>query len=454
MGYLISLLTSGLVAQEAELSNEQVDQNISTSLKDSQAVLEKQRQTILEEKIRLAKDWDGTVVELEQKRREVNLARMSQSDRSATLAGLTRKSEQSRRALDDLNSQLGLSASRLAIQLYPSEGESTELFEKAQSNDAGQLDARLALLEQSVARVEDMLGGRLLDSKAVTQAGEVIGGQLVEVGPLRYFLSSDGKASGEVERNIDSNTLQLSSENTQVARTLVTGEEVAVSIDLADGKARAMAAVKNSPVDLFLKGGVWVYPIAFIALIALMCAIIKVIQFLAVKSPPVDWVRKMLEHIEKGEKEEAVQLARSIQHPASTVLAAAVAYADKGAILVEEVIYEQLIGVESKLQKWLPFIAVTAAAAPLLGLLGTVTGMIGTFDVITIAGTGDAKPLAGGISEALVTTMFGLVAAIPALICHAMLSRRARGITQMTESLGLNFVNGLRARELDTQKGE
>jgi len=88
--------------------------------------------------------------------------------------------------------------------------------------------------------------------------------------------------------------------------------------------------------------------------------------------------------------------------------------------------------------------AITAAVAPLLGLLGTVAGMIRTFNVITVSGTGDAKPLAGGISEALITTLFGLVVAIPALIIHALLSRRCQGIIQNTEKLGLTLVNGLR----------
>jgi len=91
-------------------------------------------------------------------------------------------------------------------------------------------------------------------------------------------------------------------------------------------------------------------------------------------------------------------------------------------------------------------IAVTAATAPLLGLLGTVSGMIRTFNLITLFGSGDPKPLAGGISEALVTTLFGLVVAIPALILHAFLSRRSQGIVQTTERLGLSFVNSLRSK--------
>lgn len=118
----------------------------------------------------------------------------------------------------------------------------------------------------------------------------------------------------------------------------------------------------------------------------------------------------------------------------------------KGADVVEEIIYEQMIDVQSRLQQWLPFIAITAAIAPLLGLLGTVSGMISTFSALSVVGTGDPKLLSGGISEALVTTLFGLVVAIPALILHSLLSRRSQGIIQTTEKIGLTVVNCIRKK--------
>ena len=89
--------------------------------------------------------------------------------------------------------------------------------------------------------------------------------------------------------------------------------------------------------------------------------------------------------------------------------------------------------------------AITAAAAPLLGLLGTVIGMIKTFQLITIFGTGDAKSLSSGISEALVTTALGLIVAIPTLILHGALSRMAKHKLGLLEQLSVAFVNGVTA---------
>ena len=77
-----------------------------------------------------------------------------------------------------------------------------------------------------------------------------------------------------------------------------------------------------------------------------------------------------------------------------------------------------------RLERFLSTISVLAAVAPLLGLLGTVSGMINTFQAITIHGTGDPRMLSGGISEALITTQLGLLVAVPVLILHHFLERR------------------------------
>jgi biopolymer transport protein ExbB len=102
-----------------------------------------------------------------------------------------------------------------------------------------------------------------------------------------------------------------------------------------------------------------------------------------------------------------------------------------------------MLAAKPGLESLLPFIALTAAAAPLLGLLGTVTGMISTFNMISLFGTGDPKTLSGGISEALITTEFGLYVAIPAVLAHAFLSRKAKGVLGSMEQTAVGFINGV-----------
>ena len=97
---------------------------------------------------------------------------------------------------------------------------------------------------------------------------------------------------------------------------------------------------------------------------------------------------------------------------------------------------ETVLIVNRSLGDYLPLIGVLAAIAPLLGLLGTVTGMISTFDVLAVFGTGNAKGMAGGISEALITTQTGLLVAIPGLYMKGFLDGRARNLKQRVAAVG------------------
>ncbi len=94
-----------------------------------------------------------------------------------------------------------------------------------------------------------------------------------------------------------------------------------------------------------------------------------------------------------------------------------------------------------RLERFLSTLGMLAAISPLLGLLGTVTGMINTFHVITWYGAGDPRMMSGGISEALVTTMLGLSAAIPIMMCHTLLSRKVENVIARMEEKAVAFVN-------------
>jgi biopolymer transport protein ExbB len=109
--------------------------------------------------------------------------------------------------------------------------------------------------------------------------------------------------------------------------------------------------------------------------------------------------------------------------------------------ILEEILYEIIIDCQERLEKGLPLVAITAAIAPLLGLLGTVTGMIDVFRQITNFANPENSELARGISEALVTTKFGLVTAIPALVIHALLNRRLQGMISKMEGFSARLVH-------------
>jgi biopolymer transport protein ExbB len=110
---------------------------------------------------------------------------------------------------------------------------------------------------------------------------------------------------------------------------------------------------------------------------------------------------------------------------------------------LEDLVAEAILSERPTLERFLPAVNVIAVVAPLLGLLGTVTGMIATFSVITEHGTGDPRLLSGGISEALLTTQWGLMVAIPALLAHALLAGRVDHIIADMETQALKLLNAL-----------
>jgi biopolymer transport protein ExbB len=96
-----------------------------------------------------------------------------------------------------------------------------------------------------------------------------------------------------------------------------------------------------------------------------------------------------------------------------------------------------------RIDRHIETILVLSKAAPLLGLLGTVCGMISTFEVISVFGTGEAKSLAGGISEALITTQTGLLVAVPGLVLGSLLQKRAEVIKARMQRFSLNVLRQL-----------
>jgi biopolymer transport protein ExbB len=129
--------------------------------------------------------------------------------------------------------------------------------------------------------------------------------------------------------------------------------------------------------------------------------------------------------------------------PLGRVLAAGLMNSKHGRDIMKESIQEVASHEIHDMERYLNALGTIAAVAPLMGLLGTVIGMIKVFSEIMLAGTGQAGVLAGGISEALVTTAAGLAIAIPALICHRMLQRRVDEVVVFMEQESLKLVDVL-----------
>lgn len=441
---LVCLVSGGAVLHAAPGEDARKD------LEAAQKRLVALRESIAAEKPELAKQFHRVQAELLEKRRKARIARMAEADRKALLRELEKNHHLAAQDHQFVTGKLRDYGLAFETFLFPGEEksyrEATKGIHTEQSDPEQLLKARLASLEAGIDRLEKVIGGTTLDGEAVAPSGEVKSGTFALAGPSAWFVAGDDSLAGFILQEKGSRTRKVQPGERGGIKTVIGGGEAALSIDVTGGKALALASIESDPLDIFRKGGFWIWPILGIALFSAVCGVIKFAQIIRIRTPEGDWVTRILAALRSGKPDEAEAVAGRAIHPVSGVVRHCLGYVKAGPDVVEEVLYEQLIGVQNKLQSWLPFIAVTAATAPLLGLLGTVSGMIRTFNIITVSGTGDAKPLAGGISEALVTTLFGLVVAIPALIIHALLSRRCQGIIQNTEKLGLTLVNGLRGK--------
>jgi len=154
-----------------------------------------------------------------------------------------------------------------------------------------------------------------------------------------------------------------------------------------------------------------------------------------------DITQIVVEKVESGKKDEALDAIKGFEGSTARVIKSTLRNIDKNREHVEDVIMENILNESTQIDRYGSFVLVIAAVAPLMGLLGTVTGMITTFEVITEFGTGDPKLLSGGISAALVTTMQGLIVAIPLLLIGNLLSGWAQSIKDSMEQNALHIVN-------------
>jgi biopolymer transport protein ExbB len=200
---------------------------------------------------------------------------------------------------------------------------------------------------------------------------------------------------------------------------------VAIGLDVTRGGILALLVESPTITERINQGGIVGYCIIALGIVGLMIAVWR-------------WIS-----LTKDSRNVTAQLTKetaSMDNPLGRVLSA---YDQaKGADIetVELKLSEAALKEMPDLTKGLLFIKVIAAVAPLMGLLGTVTGMIKTFQVITLYGAGDPKLMAGGISQALMTTVLGLCVAIPMVLLHTLVSGQSRKIINILQSQSAGIV--------------
>jgi biopolymer transport protein ExbB len=286
--------------------------------------------------------------------------------------------------------------------------------------------------------------------------GELTQGQALKVGPVSWFKVDNSNTVGllniEKKTNVSKVALIQSNAaehalNRAVEKLQNTDKNNKIVVELTfDPSLNRMVASESqneNALEHLEKGGLWAIPIIAFACFALIIALLKALQ---------------LTRLAKIKRYSQVQLTalfmrckggntipsnigdntdvNTLSNTAATntlptlsgmqqVLFQLCVDNSKGD-LRDDQLFNQLSYDKHSLENWIGAIAVTAAVAPLLGLLGTVSGMIETFKMMTLFGSGDPEVVSGGIAQALITTELGLVVAIPALVLNALLSRKVK----------------------------
>ncbi len=215
-------------------------------------------------------------------------------------------------------------------------------------------------------------------------------------------------------------------------------------IDMSGGSALAAVNHQTTIGEQLQLGGPLVWPILGLAVVALGIIVTRLFFLNRIHHNTDRFMGEVNELAANGDwtgAEAYVQRHARSRSPVIEVIKAGLSVRSREREIQESVLQEAILHQLPRVEAGLSVLAVLGAVAPLLGLLGTVTGMINTFRVITLFGTGDPKLMSGGISEALITTELGLAVAIPIMLLHTFLQRRSDHIIGDMEEKAVQLTN-------------
>lgn len=301
--------------------------------------------------------------------------------------------------------------------------------------EQGPVDLRrdLGILAAHVDAQEARLYPAWQTGRVVLPEGDVAEGDVLNVGPTSWFYRAEPRQAGVIRKDGDITRVSLLLAGSAAAgiEGLRTGSSGTVTFDPTLTRALLLAEQEEPLLQHLQRGGFWAIPIVLFGLFASVIAVLKAVSLYRLPTPVPALAERVQSALERG-GDAPRTVAERIPGPQGDLVRIALAAQTNDER--DDRLHATLLQQRIRLERWLGAIAVTASVAPLLGLLGTVSGMITTFKAMSLFGAGDASAVSGGIGEALINTELGLVVAIPALLAHALMSRRAKSYLAQLES--------------------
>ena len=425
LSLLVSVQLGILPAQAANTTD--IEGQLLNDIKQSRQSLQKVERLQLNQRQSLAKKLHAVEQDVEKMREQY--------------ATVQRLADEKTLALDELQQRLKKWQDQDAYQRYAL----LDFFgqQNTETTDST-FTSLLTQLQQYADKQQQALTPAWHNEKVIDTLGQLQQAQVLRLGPVNWALTESGTGGlldQETERNQQSNIgtiiLAATTEQSRQWQQLQQKGYGTLHFDPSLNRAIKLAQQQESIVDHVSKGGLWAMPILLFGLIAILCALAKTWQLWRIPKWLPAISSRVKNSMQRGDFDSAEQLQKQCQGSQAKLLAICLNEANINQR--EDAMFNYLMLDKQKLEKWLGTIAIIAAVAPLLGLLGTVSGMIETFKLMTLFGSGDASAVSGGISEALVTTELGLIVAIPALLLHAILHRWVKQQFSYSEAFAIEL---------------
>ena len=412
-----------------------------------------EQKKIGDEKIPLSKEMNMAEEAVMQKQKDLEKRERDQANQMVDLGVLKNQVKGRKEQLDYLAGLLNEFSTSIESRLHAAElpryegrlREARAVAENEELEPVETLAKQAEMIGLAIDRIDGLLGGEVFEGSAIAN-GVKEKGRFALFGPVAVFSADAADVAGTAvgKMNTSDVTVTVPPEGMAAGiKAIVQAGNGALPLDTSMGDADKIAATKETIPEHIAKGGPTMVPILGLGALAVLIGIIKWFQIGFIRLARPRDIQIIVDRVNDRSNDKAIEHAKRIKGPVGDMLKTAIEHANERKEYIEEVLYEKMLKVRPRLESFLPVVAIAAATAPLLGLLGTVTGMINTFKVISVFGTGDPKTLSGGISEALVTTEFGLIVAIPSLLIHAVISRKAKGVMGAMEQISVAFINGV-----------
>lgn len=312
-------------------------------------------------------------------------------------------------------------------------------FEK---ND-GDIVITAATINIALEQIESLLEPKWQKSEVIAIDGSIYETQTLAIGPVEVAYNPTTDTGGLLSRTAANESRVLDiygrSELAQLNSLLNSGTGK-LSFDPTLDNAIELLNQNDGLIGHIEKGGIWALPILFFGFLSFVITLLKGFQL--IRLPKINpWLASKLEKACQANSTDTKQNLSLTYKEATGAQKKLIKIAASTPVSQQrdDLLVAFLMEYKHTIEQFLGIIATSAAVAPLLGLLGTVSGMINTFKMMTIFGSGDASTVSGGISEALVTTELGLIVAIPSLIVSALLSRRTKSYAHKLETFAIKI---------------